>query len=105
MSDPASELVLPIIALAEACWIVEHGKSTIPSVPNLLAAVDADPRVEVMPLDRDILNRSQALSVIDEMHDRQIVASVLALRDGGANVALLTRDQVIAASGIVPVIW
>jgi PIN domain nuclease of toxin-antitoxin system len=29
LADPSSELVLPMIALAEACWMVEHGKSTI----------------------------------------------------------------------------
>jgi PIN domain nuclease of toxin-antitoxin system len=105
MTDPSSELVLPIIALAEACWMVEHGKSTIPTVPDLLAAVDADPRLEIVPLNREILDRSLGLTVIDEMHDRQIVASALVLKDKGAAVAVLTRDQVIRASGLVPVIW
>ena len=41
LADPSSELVLPIIALAEACWMAEHGKSTISNVHDLLAAVDA----------------------------------------------------------------
>jgi hypothetical protein len=36
-SGPSSELVLPMIALAEACWMVEHGKSTIANVQDLLA--------------------------------------------------------------------
>ena len=81
MSDPGSELVLPIIALAEACWLVEHGKSTIPTVQDLLAAVDADPRLQVVPVDREVLERSLGLTVIDEMHDRQIVASTLVFKD------------------------
>src|SRR5262249_30252041 len=73
MSDPSSELVLPIVALAEACWIVEHGKSAIPTLQDLLDAIDADPRVLLMPLDRPILTRSLTLATIDEMHDRMIV--------------------------------
>ena len=105
LADPSSELVLPMIALAEACWIVEHGKSTIPNVHDLLAAVDADPRLELTPLNREILVRSLGLSVIDEMHDRQIVASALVLQDKGDAVALLTRDSVIQSSGLLTVIW
>jgi len=94
-----------MIALAEACWMVEHGKSTISNVHDLLAAMDADPRLEIMPLNREILDRSLGLAVIDEMHDRQIVASALVLLDKGAAVAILTRDSVIRTSGLVPVIW
>ena len=105
MSDPSSELVLPMIALAEACWMVEHGKSTISNVQDLLTAVDADPRVEITPLNREILDRSLGLTVIDEMHDRQIVASALVLQNNGATVAILTRDSVIQSSGLVTVIW
>ena len=105
MSDPSSELALLMIALAEACWMVEHGKSTISSVPDLLAAVDADPRLEITPLNREILDRSLGLTAIDEMHDRQIVASALVVQDKGATVALLTRDSVIQSSGLVTVIW
>ena len=52
LADPSSELVLPMIALAEACWMVEHGKSTISNVQDLLMAVDADPRLEITPLNR-----------------------------------------------------
>ena len=105
MSDPKAELVLPIIALAEACWLVEHGKSTIPTVPDLLTALDADPRIEIIPLNREILDFTLGLTVIDEMHDRQIVASALVLQDKGATVAVLTRDSAIQASGLVSVIW
>jgi PIN domain nuclease of toxin-antitoxin system len=105
LGDPSSELVLPMIALAEACWMVEHGKTTISNVQDLLAAVDADPRLEITPLNREILDRSLGLAVIDEMHDRQIVASALVLQDKGATVAILTRDSVIQSSGLATVIW
>ena len=32
LDDLESELILPIIALAEASWIVERGRTNIPSV-------------------------------------------------------------------------
>lgn len=38
IDDADSELVLPIIALAEAVFIVEHGRTGIPDVQSLLDA-------------------------------------------------------------------
>jgi PIN domain nuclease of toxin-antitoxin system len=106
MTNPASALFLPIIALAEACWLVEKGKApTIPSVAALLEAVDADQRVIIVPLDRAILDLSHTLIAITEMHDRLIVATTLWLAGSGEAVALLTCDGSITASGLVPTIW
>ena len=105
LDDPASVLYLPIIALAEACWTVQRGKCNIPSVTALLADVDADPSITLISLDRDILDISQTLAAIGEMHDRQIAATVLFCSGPGKNVALLTRDENITASGLVPVVW
>lgn len=105
LDDPASELVLPMIALAEACWVVEHGKSSIKTVNDLLAAVDADSRVVVLPLDRAVLDKSLNITVIPEMHDRQITATALCLADQGELIAVLTRDPDIRSSGLVPIVW
>jgi PIN domain nuclease of toxin-antitoxin system len=106
LESPASDLYLPLIALAEACWMVEKGRApTIPTVSQLLTAVDADRRVTVVPLDRIILELSVSLTSIAEMHDRQIVATALHLATSGPAVALLTRDVNITASGLVPIIW
>jgi PIN domain nuclease of toxin-antitoxin system len=105
LADPQNELFLPIIALAEACWIVEHGRSRVPSVAQLLSDVDADPRIALLPLDRATLDASLVLTAVGEMHDRQIVAAVLNLAATGQEVALLTRDETIRNSGLVSVIW
>jgi PIN domain nuclease of toxin-antitoxin system len=104
MDDPASILYLPVIALAEACWAAERGRCKIP-IAALLADVDADPRMIVMPLDRAILDLSFTLTSIREMHDRQIVATALLRAHQGASVALLTCDVNITASGLVPIVW
>lgn len=105
LDDPDSELLLPVIALAEACWIVERGRTNIPSVTNLLEDVDADPRITIVPLDRVALDVSLTLTSIGEMHDRQIVALAVQMQNKGETVALLTKDANIVASGLVPVVW
>jgi PIN domain nuclease of toxin-antitoxin system len=106
MQDPASVLYLPVIALAEACWVIEHGRTTIPSVASFLNDIDADPRIVLVPLDRAILDLSLSLTLINEMHDRQIIATALHLAaHKGSPVSLLTCDHVITASGLVPITW
>jgi PIN domain nuclease of toxin-antitoxin system len=105
MQDRASVLYLPVIALAEACWAVQRGKTTIASVAALLADVDADPRIVLVPLDRAILDISLTLTAISEMHDRQIAATALHLTVTPVRVAVLSCDREITASGVVPVIW
>lgn len=106
LEAPDVHFYLPLIALAEACWLVEKGRApTIPSVHALLAAVDADKRVVLVPLDRQILDRSISLTALPELHDRLIVATTLCLAASGVSVALLTRDVSITGSGLVPIVW
>ncbi|CAA9430147.1 MAG: hypothetical protein AVDCRST_MAG64-3423 [uncultured Phycisphaerae bacterium] len=105
LEDPGSKLVLPAIALAEACHIVERGRTSIPSSRELLKAVGRDRRIRVAPLTRAIVRRTVDLGSIPEMHDRQIAATALRIIDRGGDAILLTKDERILASGIVPVIW
>ncbi|MBW3625412.1 MAG: PIN domain-containing protein [Armatimonadetes bacterium] len=106
LDDPTRELVLPIIALAEAAFTVESGRKTvITSVGDLKRNVLADPRIEVYPLTLDIFQRSLSLTSIPEMHDRLIVATALHLQDQGHSVSLLTKDAAITQSGLAPVVW
>lgn len=105
LSEADSQLMLPAIALAEAVWIVERGKTSIPSVTALLSAVSADSRVMVYPLDRAVIDRSINLAKIYEMHDRQIVSNAVVLQNQGETVSVLTCDQNITASGLVPIVW
>ena len=93
LSNPNSELIFPITALAEVCWIIEHGKTSISSITNFLLKIDVDPRVTVAPLDRTILDKTLTLTDINEIHDRQITATALVLIEQGESAALITRDQ------------
>jgi PIN domain nuclease of toxin-antitoxin system len=105
MNDPASVLHLPIIALAEACWVVEKKRCAIPDMKDLLHDVDNDSRIILVPFDRHLLDFSCTLNSIQEMHDRIIAATLLALQATGVAASLLTRDPDIKASGIGPIIW
>ena len=105
LENSESKLALPAIALAEAAFIVERGKTSIPSVNDLHTAVNGDPRIVVYPLDRAIIEITNTLLSINEMHDRQIVATAIILKNHGEEVSVLTCDQNIIASGVVPIIW
>jgi PIN domain nuclease of toxin-antitoxin system len=105
LENSESKLVLPAIALAEASFIVERGKTSIPSVNDLHTAVNGDPRIVVYPLNRAIIEITNTLLSINEMHDRQIVATAIILKNNGEEVSVLTCDQNITTSGVVPIIW
>ena len=105
IEDPQSSLVLPIIALAEAAYIVEHGRTAIPTVADLLRSVLADLRISIHPLNWEVFQESLNAAVLPEMHDRLIVGSAVYLRSLGDTVALLTKDASIAASQLVTTLW
>jgi PIN domain nuclease of toxin-antitoxin system len=105
LENADSKLIIPLIVLAEACWIIERGRTSIPNAVDFLAAVDDDPRVNVIPLDRSILDRTLSMDEIEEMHDRQIVATALLLMDEGRDIAVITKDANIRHSGLVSTAW
>jgi PIN domain nuclease of toxin-antitoxin system len=107
IAAPTSEIVLPLIALAEAAVIIERGRTTIPDVARFLSSVYADPRLEIYPLALEVFERSltpEGLR-IPELHDRFIVSTGLHLQDLGHTVAILTKDETITNAAVLPVIW
>ncbi len=69
LSDADSQLVLPAIALAEAAWIVERGRTSIPSARDVLDAIGQDPRFVVYPLTPSVIEKTVNLAEINEMHE------------------------------------
>ena len=59
----------------------------------------------IAPLDRIVLDKTLSLTNVDEMHDRQIIATALLLMDAGESVVLLTKDSQIHDVGQVLVVW
>ena len=105
IDSPDSEMVLPVIALAEAMFVVEKGRSAIPSVEDLVNDVMNDSRIEIYPLTAGILNESIGLTAIPEIHDRLIVATGVYLQTLGETVEILTKDNEIIVSSLLPVRW
>ncbi|MFZ4655596.1 MAG: type II toxin-antitoxin system VapC family toxin [Caldilineaceae bacterium] len=107
MTTPNSEIILPLIALAEATLLIEKGRVNLPIVSDLLNDVEQDDRIEVYPLTFAIFVRSLTPDglKIPELHDRFIVSTGLHFQDLGHKVAILTKDNSITAAGVLPVIW
>ncbi len=105
LQDHTSGLVLPATAYGEAWWIVEHGRIPTLTVADVQAAINADARIVIYPLSQMVIDKSQSLTAIPEMHDRRIVATALVLADAGEAVTLLTHDGSITASRLVPIVW
>ncbi len=102
-----SQMVLPLIALAEAAFIIERGRTSIPTVPDLLSSVFADSCIEIYAITLNIFEWSLTPKglQIPELHDRLIVSTGLYLQDLGYTVSILTKDGNIASAGVLPVIW
>lgn len=101
------ELVLPLIALAEAAYLIERGRIGIPTAADLMSDIKNDKRIEIYPLTMEVFDRSltAAGSSIPELHDRFIVSTGLHLQDLGHTTTILTGDAVITAAEVLPVIW
>ena len=107
MGAANSDMVFPLIALAEATILIQKGRISIPTVSDLLADIAGDDRIEIYPLTFDIFERTLTAEglQIPELHDRFIVSTGLHLQDLGHRVAILTRDQSITMAGVLSVIW
>lgn len=105
MNDPASKMILPMIALAEAIDIVDKGRTKILSVTDLLNDTNSEKRIQIYPLTIAVLKQSLSAGTVPEMHDKLIVSTALHLQSIGNKIALLTKDHAIIASALVPVLW
>lgn len=105
IADPDNELVVPLIALAEAAFIVERGRTSIPDVAELLASVQADPRITIYPITWTVFQQSLTAKAIPELHDRLIVATALHLQGLEHQVSLVTKDATLTEAALVAVIW
>ncbi|MDH6061951.1 PIN domain-containing protein [Chrysosporum bergii ANA360D] len=105
LSQADAQLIIPTTTLAEAVWVVEQGKTSIPDPKDIISVVQADPRVVIYPFDQEVLAMTLKLSAINEMHNRQIAATAIILASKGEDVRLLTCDKNLTDSGLVAVVW
>jgi PIN domain nuclease of toxin-antitoxin system len=48
LSDPKSSLILPVTALAEACWVVGKGRTSLVDWRTVVQSVAADSRIQII---------------------------------------------------------
>ncbi len=102
LDDEESQLVVPTIVLAEAKYIADRKRVPVP-FDEILSSVINDPRCTVFPLDIfAILYLPDNLDI----HDSLIVATALYCRDFFNDaVTILTKDEEIVQSALVPTVW
>jgi PIN domain nuclease of toxin-antitoxin system len=105
IDDPLSDLVLPLIVLAEAAYLVERGRTAVPGVRELLTAVLADARISIYPITWEVFHQSLKAAVLPEMHDRLIVGSALHVQALGDTVSIVTKDASMVNAHLVTTLW
>ncbi len=92
-------LVVPVVVLAELIFVLES-KPLSANFDLVLSRLQASSNVTIADWTLARTLDLRALQAIPEMHDRVIVAEALA-----RGSTLITRDEAITASGLVPVVW
>ena len=102
ISDPSSQLIIPSIVLAEITYLYER-KRIATSASEIRRRLIAADNVVVYPLDEQVVDK---LPTALDIHDGIIVATALLYRDVlRQEVAVVTKDEMIAGSGLINVIW
>jgi PIN domain nuclease of toxin-antitoxin system len=94
-----ADLIVPVIVIAEIIFIVEANR--VPAdVGEIVTRLRASPNVRIIPLSVERTLDLRKATVIPEMHDRMIVCEALAY-----GAILITKDETITRSGLVPTVW
>ena len=104
LADPDARVVIRAIALAEAYWAIRK-KKTMVTADELSQAIAGDARITIAPLDREVVARADKISADLEMHDCLIIATTLRTLQLDAQTVLLSDDQQIRRSNLVPVVF
>lgn len=99
LNDPGVTLIIPAIVLAEIKDLARKGRFA-QKLEDVLAVIESDPRCLVHPIDLEVV---RAAPMQLDIHDSLIVG--VALVQASAVDGVLTCDQAITSSGLVPVVW
>jgi len=98
-SEREGIIIVPAVVLAEVMFIAKKGRIAL-SFEETLRLIEESENFEVAPLDVAILKIADKIEADLEMHDRIIVATALHYE-----ATLITKDERIILSGIVPTLW
>jgi PIN domain nuclease of toxin-antitoxin system len=98
------KLYIPAICVLEAVDILTKRKLDL-TLADYEQAILIEDRIEVIPIDAQVAMRTKEFTHLPDIHDRCIIAVTLSLLDKSLDVALITADQRIQSSGLVPTVW
>lgn len=102
LSDPSQTIIIPSIVMMEIRYLYERKRIHL-SYDEALPRVEAVENILFYPLDMAVV-ASSPISL--DIHDAIIVGTTLqAAMEFGQKVSLITMDNAITNSGIVPVLW
>lgn len=99
LRNPDVSLVIPVIVLAEIKYLSHKGRFA-QTLDEVLRVINSDPRCTIYPVDLSVVNKAP-LGL--DIHDSLIVGTALVQRE--AITGILTRDEAITSSGLVPTAW
>lgn len=92
-------VIILVVVLAELMFIAQKGRIGL-TFAETLEKIEALDNFQIVPLGIAILRTASQLGMEMEMHDQLIVATAVQYQ-----AVLITKDDRIAESGIVPTIW
>jgi PIN domain nuclease of toxin-antitoxin system len=92
-------LIIPSIILAEIKYLAHKGRLT-QTLEEVLRVINSDPRCIIYPIDLSVVNNAP-LGL--DIHDGLIIGTALVQREIVSGI--LTRDEAIASSSLVPTLW
>jgi PIN domain nuclease of toxin-antitoxin system len=99
LRDPNVRLIIPAIVLAEIKYMAHKGRLT-QTLDEVLRVIGSDPRCTIYPIDLSVISKAP-LGM--DIHDSLIVGTALVQRE--TITGILTRDETITSSGLVPTLW
>ncbi len=94
-----NQIVVPTIVIAELMRMVEKRRTAL-NVQQVVTALEKANGYQFAPLTIPIVLQIQATASLPDLHDRFITATALTF-----GATLITQDQIITQSGLIPVIW
>lgn len=99
LDDANVRIIVPVIVLAEIKYLAHKGRLA-QTLDDVLQVISHDPRCTVYPADLSVINKAPlGLNI----HDSLIVGTALVQRETVDGV--LTRDEAIVSSALVPTVW
>jgi len=99
LDDTTIRLIIPVIVLAEIKYLSHKGRFG-QTLDEVLQVINRDPRCTIYPVDLSVVNKAP----LDlNIHDSLIVDTALVQQEIVTGV--LTQDEAIVSSGLVPTVW